>query len=972
MAREHVVMRADVARSADPDAVEQHVRGTADVSSVVAAAVAGHRVVAVVHDDALLDLVTAELRRVGPGVLVDEQAPVDESTVDGEAAQILSMLAEGLTIGQAARRLNVSPRTATRRLERARRALGVETTAAAVTAFLRAEGADGPTPSLVGRGEVIDRLLALTASDTPVLVLGEGAVGKTAVLTAVERSSQRPVHRAGGQATLGWVDFWVVARAARLDSREGDVEAVASRVEHAVGPDLLVVDDVHLCDPGSISVLTALVGRVAMLTAARPGEPVVDQLADAGFHVETLPPLATRDVAVLARRYQPDLTSADLDRIVAGSAGLPLLVEFLCRADRNGVRGRGLVPAVEGLSPTEQRSALRLALSDRALPTDGSSGALVERGIATRQGSAVRIRHALVADAVVEHAGREMMLSVLRDLQQEAWEDGDFTAAAEYAAKSGDHAAATNLALRAAEDSTVAGDRAQLLAVAARNCRDERGGALDLAAVEALSMAGRHREVLALLDSPRWGTPAQQAAAALALARAQWHLGEAEAALASARSGLDVVAGTGSAQEAALIREIVRCDVLLHGIARPEHIEMLVRARAIAEEGGYPLASQFSVEGIVAHFQPGVTSASTTHFAEGRALAQVEGDLDTYLRCTNNLISMNLEDGDPLLAADLAVEMGRAAATAGLGEWRAQALAMSANLAYHQGRYAKALSELDELDGLAVDERTQLQATETRAAVLLDLGMLDAALDVLPDLSRLPAEDWLTYSASAYLTAFHSYWSGQPRRALATLAPLQELPLEIADRWFVELLAAWARYDAGEAIEAPDAVAGTTLRHGLALHTRAVAVLSEDPERAVAAFDEAAEFGRGWTYALSRLAAWGAAEAARLSGRADAVDRLLAIEKEAMEAGLMPLLAKVHRSLRLAGVRRSARRSVDRSGLLTERERLVVDLLADGSTYDEVARRLGVGRSTVRRLLVNAQGKLGRTGKFATVAAVRA
>jgi DNA-binding CsgD family transcriptional regulator len=70
------------------------------------------------------------------------------------------------------------------------------------------------------------------------------------------------------------------------------------------------------------------------------------------------------------------------------------------------------------------------------------------------------------------------------------------------------------------------------------------------------------------------------------------------------------------------------------------------------------------------------------------------------------------------------------------------------------------------------------------------------------------------------------------------------------------------------------------------------------------------------------------------------------------------------------GLRRSAPRATDRSGLLTAREREVLDLVAGGASYEQVARRLGVGRPTVRRLMGNAQLKLGADTRLAAIAAL--
>jgi DNA-binding CsgD family transcriptional regulator len=85
---------------------------------------------------------------------------------------------------------------------------------------------------------------------------------------------------------------------------------------------------------------------------------------------------------------------------------------------------------------------------------------------------------------------------------------------------------------------------------------------------------------------------------------------------------------------------------------------------------------------------------------------------------------------------------------------------------------------------------------------------------------------------------------------------------------------------------------------------------------------------------------------------------------------LVPIVVRAQRSLRLAGVLRSAPRALDRSGLVTGREREVLDLVAQGLSNAEIGRRLGVGRPTVRRLLENARGKLGATDRVEAAARV--
>jgi DNA-binding CsgD family transcriptional regulator len=62
----------------------------------------------------------------------------------------------------------------------------------------------------------------------------------------------------------------------------------------------------------------------------------------------------------------------------------------------------------------------------------------------------------------------------------------------------------------------------------------------------------------------------------------------------------------------------------------------------------------------------------------------------------------------------------------------------------------------------------------------------------------------------------------------------------------------------------------------------------------------------------------------------------------------------------LAGVRASATRTqVLAAGGLTARERELVGLVEQGLTNVEIARRLGLGRPTVARILASAMTKLG-------------
>lgn len=110
------------------------VRDEADAQAAVLAAVSGARVI--VHGQApreLLDRLIDDLRRLGA---VDHR--IGEPALDPlgtDERRLLELLRDGRSLGEAARQLAISRRTADRRLSAARAALGVATTAEAVAAL---------------------------------------------------------------------------------------------------------------------------------------------------------------------------------------------------------------------------------------------------------------------------------------------------------------------------------------------------------------------------------------------------------------------------------------------------------------------------------------------------------------------------------------------------------------------------------------------------------------------------------------------------------------------------------------------------------------------------------------------------------------------------------------------------------------------------------------------------------------------
>lgn len=113
------------------------VADAADAAEALLAAVAGAGLV--VHaraERAVIDRLVDDLRRLGP---VDHRTtePEPAPALTADERRLLDRLADGQTLGQAAADLNLSRRTADRRLSSARKKLGAATTAEAIVHHAR-------------------------------------------------------------------------------------------------------------------------------------------------------------------------------------------------------------------------------------------------------------------------------------------------------------------------------------------------------------------------------------------------------------------------------------------------------------------------------------------------------------------------------------------------------------------------------------------------------------------------------------------------------------------------------------------------------------------------------------------------------------------------------------------------------------------------------------------------------------------
>lgn len=116
------------------------IRTADDARRALLAAVAGAGLaVAVAADRETADRFVDDLRRLGP-VVHQRVGEFGATALNAGQRALLGLLAEGLTVGQAASALGVATRTAERRLAAARVALGTASTAAAIASATSPRG----------------------------------------------------------------------------------------------------------------------------------------------------------------------------------------------------------------------------------------------------------------------------------------------------------------------------------------------------------------------------------------------------------------------------------------------------------------------------------------------------------------------------------------------------------------------------------------------------------------------------------------------------------------------------------------------------------------------------------------------------------------------------------------------------------------------------------------------------------------
>lgn len=813
---------------------------------------------------------------------------------------------------------------------------------------------------LVGRERELERLAALIRERRPVLVLGEAGVGKTTLVRAAAEANGTRLFEAGALATLSWLPYLPLRRALGREMHDRDSAEAALEVERGVDDGILLLDDLHWADRETRLTLPYLVGRIAVVVTVRRGDPesgtVLAELDELRFSIVNLEPLDETDASTLARRLRPELSPGVVDRIVHRSGGNPLLLEELAAT---GEPTESLILSVQArlrqLGADARGAMVLLGLAGRPLRVSRVGPGLAElqaAGLVVDAGGDVAIRHALLAEAASDLALADERRDVHARLARLLRDPGE---SARHHAAAGETAEAYRKAVRAAARAATPGERAAHLALAATCAEGERSDRLRVDAAAALVETGLHDRALELLADVAGIDPVLRAEVCLLEAKIASVVTDYEAARAKLAGGAALVVGTGSEVEVRIAVERVFVEVNASELAD-------VRGDA---DAAYELAVAHGTHEALALYARAMARRQVSRSGWRRdfeaAMASARQEVNIGLECEiaeEYGSGLGLDDGGRR-ARLLFREMVERTRELGLTGWERRFRTRSAWVELHAGAYRTTYEAGETLLGEALPPWQRFLAVYVTAQAAIDLGLHDRAHELVAELYLLAVSGPERLRTALLTRADLELWSGRPRQALA-VADEAFARFGETTTMFVCLTRGWACADLGLDPGEPIVDVSGPFFAGARPELEALRLLvGGEPANAAERFVEAARLWRRQHARGELRCLWAAGEALRVDGRsAEAVEALLVAERRAAAHEHLPLLRRVHRSLRLAGVRRSAPRGAGREGL-TAREQEILGHVAGGLSNPEIARRLGVSRPTVERLVASASRKLG-------------
>ena len=805
-----------------------------------------------------------------------------------------------------------------------------------------------------------------------VVVVGEAGVGKTALLRAAATASGRRVHEGGGLATLSSLSYLPVTRALGREPRGRDHAAVAEDVVTRINGGVLMLDDLHWADVDTLAVLEYLVGSLVLLGAVRAGDPGADgalsHTAAAGMEVIELSGLGAEDAADLVLLRNSALTGDDLTRLLDRARGNPLLLEELASGEPSPTLASSLRARLRRMPHEAHEAAARMAALARPAGIDLlGAGALelVQAGVALEGPDGIAFRHALLGEAVIAELSEPDRRALHASLAGALADPGE---AGHHYALAGDRETARLKALEAADGAKRPAERASHLRLAA-SCADGPDALeLRLLTAEALLEVGLTAEALEVVSDLASSDPDSQARVHLQRGRALGGLGDLEALEREALAGLELVAGTRSEVELRLRLERVQVPLWKPDVS--EANRLAIEAHDLATAMGKEEARARLALAMAGNYTNTLESAENARIAA--ELARASGDIYVEHLATLYEAQSLAYSGRPAESCSVTEAGCVRARSLGMRAWEVEFGVFELMVRAYQ------------MDGPSPEtaERLLRYMTESPPWLIEEQGWLHLA-DMVGELGRdedarrhlsrfAPSTGWARY-LQVVAEANVDWLAG---RADAALASARRAAAEASWTLAIDVartIEAWSLFELGRPVPLYKRAGEGTAMDGVQTAIDGLAWLSTTGHEALAEelLLTAAEKLAVMDVRFELRARWGAGEAARRAGDVPrARTTLLALEEELEARSMLPLLGRVRRSLRLAGVVRTQRMRVD--GLLSGREQEVLVLVAEGLTSAEIATRLAVSRATVESHVRSAMRKLGASTRRQAAALVTA
>ena len=822
------------------------------------------------------------------------------------------------------------------------------------------------TSAVVGRDDELARLSASMAADPAVAIVGEAGIGKTSLVRAAAASAGIRLFEGGGFATLAETPFLALRRALGVPV-SGDAAAVASLVERHIGPDVLFLDDLQWVDPATIAAIRLLQARIGIVAAIRLGDPSTEaalEFADEmGLARLTLFGLAPDLARTIVLRHRPGLGPVEIDRIVARAGGNPLVLEEIAaHGEPSGVVRRSIAAGLTGLTPEARRLVEVLAIAD--LPIERARlEAIVDEplraGILVEREGQVEVRHALIAEAIRDQLGRDE----LEDRHGRVAELVDEPlAVARHLVLAGRPSAAASAAGTALETIVDPTTRAGLLHVIARTALPDAGAGPRLMAATALSAVSDWESVVSVLDGGDGsGTPEERAEIDALQAHALFSLGRhTDARRVLDRAGsYRIDASSAAAAHVAIERAAFRVNVdgELHEAiedlrtalsSQSPTSQAFQQVRAILES--MRVLATFPVD--IPYLRGAIDAAVAARaYASAADLARVV-----------NFAMLIWQGADAALTfVDGLVPRFNNAGVAGTAvELKAEAVQAS----LLAGRPREAVARADDLLEMPAPARSRHTAEIFRARALGLMGRMNEAAERLDELEADVASDFVGRGELLATKAELALWGGQPDRAIALIEDVLAIPSPIhGGHTLSQLTRSWAQFDSGRPPSPVRGILQAPTQAGASFEVEGLRLLHEGEAAAAAIqFSQAATNWVAFNAPRGLFCRWAEGEALRRAGDLALMEARLATALDAAIACDHEVAAvRIRRSMRQAGIHVSSveRRQAAAGAGLTRRERELLALVGQGLTNAEIARRMGLGRPTVARILSNAMGKLG-------------